>query len=247
MFRPSRPPRLPSRAAALLSAGALCLCASATAWSAPAAPAPSPAEAADPAAGLFDVAATAAAEAPAPAPAPAEATAEATAEVTAEATAEVTAEEEPEAPIEPGAMRFEVLSVHRARGLEGRRLSAERSLTLKVQNAPVVDSGYWRGKRLRVYRARAVQGPMSQDLPMRQEFVGFARVDAASGELLEARVEEDGLLKRQGDSLEALAVMEGDLAELFKEPEPPPPPPPPRRAAPKKLNPLMRKDMRWRL
>ena len=247
--RPSAPLRA-ALSASLCASLCVSLCATlcgATAWAAPTAEAPAAAPAADPAAGLFAPSAATGAEEPAAAAAAAAAAPASTPpELMAEGDAPE-AEAEPEVPRDPAALRFEVLSVYRARGLDGRRLSAERSLTLKVQNAPSADAAYWRGKRLRVYRPRVVRGPMSQDVPMRQEFVGFARVDTVSGELLEARVEEDGLLVRQGDPLDSLAVMEGDLAELFREPEPPPPPPPPRRAQPKKLNPLMRKDMRWRL
>ena len=158
---------------------------------------------------------------------------------------------EPEAPryVAPVQARFQVLSIHLMTPLDGRRLSPERTLTLSLMGELPLMESFWANKRLSLFREVVIPSPVEGVPPgVRHEPLGFARIESVRGNILQARVEVDALLKpRNPDGSESLVVQIGDSAQLFVEPAPPPKPKPKRRRKRKPKSPFVRDKMKWRL
>jgi len=160
---------------------------------------------------------------------------------------------EPVAPVEPVYLapkqaRFQVISVHLSAPLDGRRLSPERLITLAVKGDGQIMESFWERKRLSLYREVIIPSPV-EGVPagVRQEQVGFARVQSVMGNVLQAQVEIDGLTQRSAEPSDAMIVMIGDSGKLFVEPEAAPKPKRKRRPKPKPKSPFVREEMKWRL
>ena len=150
--------------------------------------------------------------------------------------------------LKPKEARFQVISVHLNTPLDGRRLSPKRLITLAVKGEGHIMESFWQRKRLSLYREVIIPSPV-EGVPagVRYEPVGFARVESVMGDVLQAQVEVDGLIKRTTDPTEAMVVMIGDSAKLFVEPAPPPKRKRKRAPKPKPKSPFVREEMKWRL